>query len=106
MPVDYFSKIAIQEQMAKGPRPPTLRSRGIAKDGDIEYPLSFATERAMFLTFERLSTCNEAGRHREFRCPRCEQWPQLVKLEPNAGCLFECRCGVQTWDRAFEENSK
>ena len=66
-------------------------------------PLSFATERAMFLTFERLSTRNEAGRHREFRCPRCERWPQLVKLEPNAVRLFECRCGVQIWDRVLIE---
>ena len=53
----------------------------------------------MFLTFERLSTGKEAGRHLEFRCPRCERWPQLVKLEPTAVCLFECRCGVQIWNR-------
>ena len=52
----------------------------------------------MFLTFERLSTRKEAGRRREFRCPRCERWPQLVKPEPNAVRLFECRCGVQIWD--------
>ena len=58
----------------------------------------------MFLTFERLSTCNEAERHRELKCPRCEQWPELVKLEPNAGRLFECRCGVQIRDREFENN--
>jgi hypothetical protein len=57
----------------------------------------------MFLTFERLSTLNEVGRHRELRCPRCERWPQLVKLEPNAVCLFECRCGAQIWERAPTE---
>ena len=60
----------------------------------------------MLLTFERLSTHKEAGRQRQLRCPRCERWPQLVKLEPNAGCLFECRCEVQIWDPAIEENSK
>jgi hypothetical protein len=92
MPVDYFSEIAIR-------RLPRLRQ--IAKGG------SFATERAMFLTFERLSTRNEVGRHRELRCPRCERWPQLVKLEPNAVCLFECQCGVQIWERApIEATSK
>jgi hypothetical protein len=59
----------------------------------------FATERAMFLTFERLSIGKEAGPHTEFRCPRCERWPQLVKLEPNAVRLFACKCGVQIWDQ-------
>ena len=53
----------------------------------------------MFLTFEKLSTRNEAGRHGQFRCPRCGRWPQLVKLEPNAVRLFECWCGVQIRDR-------
>jgi hypothetical protein len=61
----------------------------------------------MFLAFERLSTRKEAERHPEFRCPRCERWPQLVKLEPNAVRLFECGCGVQIWDRVpIEATSK
>lgn len=55
----------------------------------------------MFMMFERLSAT--AKSHREFRCPRCERWPRLVKIEPKpegSDSLFECPCGVQIWDRA------
>lgn len=55
----------------------------------------------MFLMFERLSAT--AKPHQEFRCPRCERWPRLVKIEPRSNgsdSFFECPCGAQIWDRA------
>ena len=81
MPVDYLGDFAISS---------LPRLRWLAKGG------SFATERAMFLTFERLSTPDEAGRHQEFRslqtmAAACET---RAKRDP----LFECCCGVQIWD--------
>jgi hypothetical protein len=60
-----------------------------------------ATERTMFIMFERMSL--RERRHREFRCPRCEGWPRLVKVNPRpqgSECLYECGCGVQIWDQA------
>ena len=59
----------------------------------------------MFLTFERLSTRKGAGRHESSGALAasdgriCETG---IKRSPS----FECRCGVQVWDRALEENSK